>query len=363
MARVIPPIFLLVSAFLINMILSRLIALEREQIGLLMALGYSGFTIAMHYIKLVVIIAAAGVLIGFVAGTWLGDGLTRLYAQFFHFPFFIFERSAGVYAIAAIASVAAAVAGALKAVYSAASLPPATAMQPAPPTLYRKAGVFTRFAGRVTSQLAVMAVRHLVRWPVQKRPCHHWQLDGGGAAGHGHVLVRRCQLHDRYGVLQDRASGRHNLVFDATRPQGPCTTWQTCPVCWSLNHSAPWRLKSVLGPKRERIAMTAKPERSELSRVLDLDLDPLTLPEAGIVLSERLAWKLGARTGDLVQLSLLEEGERQVDVPVTLINQTYTGLSAHMQLKQLMNCQCLARAGLVPTCGLIRCGWTKFTRP
>ena len=46
MAQVIPPIFLAVSAFLINMILSRLIALEREQIGLLKALGYTKIAIA-----------------------------------------------------------------------------------------------------------------------------------------------------------------------------------------------------------------------------------------------------------------------------------------------------------------------------
>ncbi|MFK4985848.1 hypothetical protein ACI4B7_28905, partial [Klebsiella pneumoniae] len=39
--RVMPPIFLLVSAFLINMTLSRTISLEREQIGLLKALGYA----------------------------------------------------------------------------------------------------------------------------------------------------------------------------------------------------------------------------------------------------------------------------------------------------------------------------------
>ncbi|MEJ2178042.1 MAG: ABC transporter permease, partial [Gammaproteobacteria bacterium] len=35
MATIIPPIFLFVSAFLVNMILSRLIELEREQVGLL----------------------------------------------------------------------------------------------------------------------------------------------------------------------------------------------------------------------------------------------------------------------------------------------------------------------------------------
>ena len=40
MSRTLPPIFLLVSAFLVNLTLSRLVALEREQIGLLKALGY-----------------------------------------------------------------------------------------------------------------------------------------------------------------------------------------------------------------------------------------------------------------------------------------------------------------------------------
>ena len=56
--RVMPPIFLLVSAFLINITLSRMIALEREQIGLLKALGYGPLPIAAHYIKIVLAITA-----------------------------------------------------------------------------------------------------------------------------------------------------------------------------------------------------------------------------------------------------------------------------------------------------------------
>ena len=82
MATILPPIFLFVAAFLVNMILSRLIALDREQIGLLKALGYTNFAIGMHYAKLVVLIAAVGVVIGSGAGLWLGRGLTRIYAHF-----------------------------------------------------------------------------------------------------------------------------------------------------------------------------------------------------------------------------------------------------------------------------------------
>ena len=63
---------------------------------------------------------ATMVQIGFVAGTWMGRGLTTVYGDFFHFPFLIFTRSIDVYIIAALISAAAAIAGALKAVLIAA---------------------------------------------------------------------------------------------------------------------------------------------------------------------------------------------------------------------------------------------------
>src|SRR5262245_1358287 len=68
-SRTLPPIFLLVAAFLINLTLSRVVALEREQIGLFRALGYRSFDIALHYAKFVIVVVAIGVIIGSAAGT------------------------------------------------------------------------------------------------------------------------------------------------------------------------------------------------------------------------------------------------------------------------------------------------------
>jgi putative ABC transport system permease protein len=331
MARVIPPIFLLVSAFLINMILSRLIALEREQIGLLKALGYSSATVAWHYVKLVLVIAAVGILIGFVAGTWLGDGMTRLYAKFFHFPFFIFERSPGIYALAAAASIAAAVAGALKAVNGAASLPPATAMQPAPPTLYRKAGMLSRIGGMLVSRLAVMGLRHLVRWPVRS---------GLAVLGASLAVALLVTAMFSFGSITYMV----DAVFFRTERQDATIAFSTplAPrVVHDLRHLPgvmavePYRAMAVEirhGNRSERISLIGKPPATELSRVLDLQLDPIELLKAGVVLSERLAWKLGARVGDVLDISLLDEGGRLISVPVTLVNQTYTGLTAYMDI-------------------------------
>jgi len=100
MAKVIPPLFLAVSAFLGNLIPSRLIALERQQIGVLEAFGYSATGIALHCAKLVMIITALGLVFGGVAGAYLGRGLARMNTLFFSFPFLIFCESPDLLPIA-----------------------------------------------------------------------------------------------------------------------------------------------------------------------------------------------------------------------------------------------------------------------
>jgi putative ABC transport system permease protein len=52
-ARCCPAIFLGVAAFLLNVVVSRLVATQREQIAALKALGYANRAIAAHYLKLV----------------------------------------------------------------------------------------------------------------------------------------------------------------------------------------------------------------------------------------------------------------------------------------------------------------------
>jgi putative ABC transport system permease protein len=79
MSRILPPVFLVVTAFLINMVLSRLISLEREQIGLLKAM-VTGQGNGNHYAKLVLLIPM-GVAIGFwghMAQPWTDRALHKV---------------------------------------------------------------------------------------------------------------------------------------------------------------------------------------------------------------------------------------------------------------------------------------------
>ena len=83
---ILPIVFLVVAAFLLNVVLTRIVSVQREQIAALKALGYTNGELAWHYTKLSLVIGAAGAVIGTAGGAWLGSGMTSIYNDFFRFP-------------------------------------------------------------------------------------------------------------------------------------------------------------------------------------------------------------------------------------------------------------------------------------
>ena len=332
--RVMPPIFLLVSAFLINITLARMIALEREQIGLLKALGYGPLPIAAHYVKIVLAITVVGILIGAVAGAWMGKGLTRLYAEFFHFPFLIFRHDADVYAIAALVSILAAVVGALKAVSDVLALAPAVAMQPPAPTRYRQLFLGKLVHSTVFSQLTIMALRHIARWPF-RAAATALGISFGVA-----LLVTALLSFDSVELMIDVAFFRTErqqatLNFTDEKHGAALRVVERLP---GVLRAEPYRSVSVRlrnGPLARKLSIVGKPREMDLSRVLDLDFKPVRLPESGLVVGERVAEILQLRRGDVVEVEILE-GRRGVrQVPVADVIKSYFGLAVFMDIDAL----------------------------
>lgn len=334
MAAIIPPIFLMVSAFLINMILSRLIALEREQIGLLKALGYGRLEVVWHYLKLVLVIAAAGILIGSVAGTWLGRGMTVQYAKFYSFPFLIFRMSPEIYLLAAAVTLFAALIGAFGSVRAAFALPAAVAMRPPAPATYRRLfeGAFERL--RLFSQLTTMAIRHLVRHPVRAG-----LTAVGTAAAVGLVAMAMGTIAsidfmiDVVFFRTDRQDA--TILFSAEQSDSVMPLVLRLPGVMSAEPYLDLPVTLSNGQYSRRVAITGKPAETDLSRVLDLDLEPVALPESGLVLGDRLASLLHVGAGDLVRIDFLTGKRRSVEAPVAQVIQSYIGLMAYMDIEAL----------------------------
>ncbi len=332
MSVILPPIFLFVAAFLVNMTLTRLVALEREQIGLMKALGYGSFDVAWHYLKFVLGIGLVGVAIGLAAGMWLGRELAALYTQFFHFPFLIFRIDAAVYLLAAGVTALAATIGAVRAVWGVAGLSPAVAMQPAAPTQYR------RFLGGARlpalSQTTIMVTRHILRWPMRAA------FTMLGIALSVAVLVGSMFSQDAIEHMIDVAffqTDRQDatLTFVQERPVGAIAEVERLPGVMVAEPTRVVPARLTHGPVSRRMAVEGRTPGGDLSRLVDVDGHVVELPESGLVLTEMLAGILDARPGDLIEVATLEGRRRVVDVPVSAVVQGYIGMASYMDRNAL----------------------------
>jgi putative ABC transport system permease protein len=333
MVKVLPPIFLLVAAMLVNMTLSRLITLEREQIGLLKAIGYTGRAIAMHYVEFVLAIAVFGIALGFAAGTWLGAGMAQLYARFYSFPFLIFSRDPRIYALAAAITAASAVAGAVMAVRSVLGMPPAVAMSPPAPAEYRSSlgFVWRRLALRQTT---MMTARHLFRWPLRT-------LSGVvGMAMSVAILVASLwssgSIERMIDITFFRAE-RQDAQIMFTMPE-PARAIQAARQMPGVLAAEPFRAAAVRISHRNlsrSVSIIGRPAGAQLSRVLAADLRPMAMPEVGLILSETLAAVLDVRPGEFVTVQFLDGARRNVSLPVSGVSLGYVGLGAAMEITAL----------------------------
>jgi putative ABC transport system permease protein len=334
MSRTLPPIFLLVSAFLINLTLSRLIALEREQIGLMKAVGYANLGIVLHYLKFVALIALIGVAIGAVAGTLLGAYVTNLFGEFFRFPFLLFAKSPDLYLIAGGLSLAAAFAGAARALRDVVALPPAVAMQPPAPPRFRQL-LPARFAlDRLVSQPTMMMLRNITRHPFRAA------FTALGLALATAILVVSLFVSDTMENLIDVTfflADRQDATVSFTEKRSQDVLLQVARLPGVLAvepyREVPVRIRN--GSIERRIVVSGRPRNADLRRIIDIDLRPVLLPESGLAISGMLANILGVKAGDIVELDLLDGARRTVSLPVSALVEDYFGIRGMMDAEAL----------------------------
>ena len=334
MASVIPLIFLAIAAFLVNMILSRLIALEREQIGLLKAVGYYTLAVAWHYAKLAIVIAVIGFIIGTVTGIWLGRSLMKLYAEFFSFPFLIYSRNFDLYFIAGFVAAAAAVTGATKAIWETVTLAPAVAMRPPAPERYRSPTLSNIQSMAFFSRLSVLAVRHLIRRPIRTL------LTVLGTALSVALLITSLFPFDSIDSMIDTIyfrTNRQDATVEFNKSLSPAAITDMSALGGVLNVE-PYRASAAViknGHREKRVFIQGLPKNSQLQQVLDIDSETIRPLSGGLMVSERLADALRLKIGDQADVEILQQVNRVVSVPVSAIAQNFTGLRVYMDTEAM----------------------------
>ena len=333
-ATYVPAVFLGVAAFLLHIVLSRLVTMQRTEIALLKAFGYRSLTVGLHYLKLALAGIAAGVLLGTAVGLYLGGLFTQLYQDYYHFPELFYRVSPELIGLAIIISLFGTGIGALSAVKRAVKLPPAEAIRPEPPAHFR-AGAIERL-GLLTcvSPAARMILRNIVR--------RRWKtfLSTLGIALAVGILVVGRFFFDAMNYLievQFEFVHRDDVTVTFNNPLSASARFELARLPGVLRsepfRSVPIRLRA--GHRSRRLELTGIYPESELRRLVDREFRAVQLPPEGLVLTTKLANILAVAPGDRLTVEILEGARPVRQLPVAGLVDELIGLQAYMDIYAL----------------------------
>jgi len=330
-SKIFPILFIGVAAFLLHVVISRTISTQRDQIAGLKAFGYSNSDIGIHYVKMVFLIVLIGVAGGIAVGVWFGQGLGRIYMEFYRFPYLMYELKPSMVMTAVLISIAAALVGTLHSVWKAAKLPPAEAMRPEPPAQYRKSVIEHIGLWGMLSQPTRIIVRNIERRPIRSL----LTIIG---------IALSCAAMIAATFFQGAVDFMVNVQFKQSQKEDMTVTFIEPTSRKALHElkglrgvehvevfrSVPVRLRSQ--QRSYRTSIRGIEPNNQLHFLLDTHLKPIDIPPAGIVLTDYLGNILGVKPGDMLTVEVLEGSKPLRQVPVVGLVKQYIGLMGYMDL-------------------------------
>jgi putative ABC transport system permease protein len=344
-----PLIFLLVAAFILNVALTRALALQRPQIAALKALGYDNLSIGWHYLKWALAIGAGGVVLGIAGGAWLGNLIIDLYNVFFRFPELLFSVPPRVILGASILTMLAAGSGAFGSVRRAVAVPPAEAMRPEAPTRYKRTFFETPFVSRQLGNAGRMVLRNVTRHPLRAAASIF------GIAFAVSILMIGFVFSDAIEQLihtQFWEADRQDVTVSYVEPRGSAARHALARlpgvVSVEPQRMVPVRVRS--GHRERYLSITGISPGQRLKRIVDRNGGEIRMPPTGVVLSVMLANVLGVTPGEPITLEVLEGYRPTRRAVVTGLVDDILGLSAYMNIDALHQ---MMREGDVSTGALL----------
>ncbi|MEN8181145.1 MAG: FtsX-like permease family protein [Myxococcota bacterium] len=348
-----PALFLLVTAFLLHTSLLRLVRMDREQIGLMRAFGFSARSVAGHYLKLALLPVAVGAAAGTGLGVWLAYRMAGVYARFYQFPELAFQLDPTVVWIALGIALATGITGALAAIRSVLRIAPAVAMAPpAPPRFRRNRWEVTR-AWRALTPAGRMIARNVVR--------SRWKSvsTAAGIALALGVLTALLSMFDAIDViaeLQFDQTYRDDVAvfFETPRSRDAVAELEHLPGVLRVEpvRVSPARIAS--GHRERRTSIIGLEPDGQLRRIVDTDFRVHQPPPQGVLIGRMMAERLRVRAGDTVRVEITEGHRPTADLVVAGLVDELMGGDAYMEAASLRR--------LLGEAGAISGAWLRVDR-
>lgn len=334
MASVIPAIFLGVAAFLLNVVMGRIISTQQPVIAVLKAFGYRNSEIALHFGLFTGMIVLSGTVLGVAVGIWAASSLVTLYMDYFRFPEFGLQMQGSTILLGASIAAAAALLGTFRVVMTAVRMPPAEAMRPPAPERFRRGWIERVLLDRLIDEPTRIIVRNLGRHRIKAV----FSVLGIALAT-ALLVVAGFQFGsiDRMLDTQYRKVMRMNVMvqFNESTSARAVAEIRHVPGVRFVEsfRSVPVRL--VNGRTDYQTAILGMDAVPKLRRLIDHDGMPAELPQKGLLLTRYLADYLGAVPGDMLQVEILEGRRQTATIALAGTVDEPVGVGAYMERRAL----------------------------
>lgn len=328
LAAVFPLIFFLVAALVSLTTMTRMVEEQRTTIGGLKAMGFSRGSIAIKYVGYGFLSSVIGAVLGLAVGlTLLPWIICTAWSAMYTIGDIHYSFEAATSLLAAGAAVGTVTLAALLACFSTLAATPAQLMRPKAPPVGKR--IFLERITPLWRKLSFhykITLRNLFRY--QKR---FW-MTVAGIGGCAALIVTAFGVRGSImGVMEEQFdvlyhySAQVGLVDEIT-PLELEEVEDTLSESGLVDDSLACRVETVTAQSESYTLdcyLQTTPRQEELSRFVELrhrtDDVPVTLPDDGAVITEKMASLLGVEVGDTITL----DGESRVTITVADITEHY----------------------------------------
>lgn len=330
----VPPIFLAVAAFLLYIVISRMVQAERQEIGLMKAFGYSNSEVGAHYLKFVIAIALGGALAGCLFGIAAGRAMIQLYTAYFKFPFLVFQLGPSSFLTGVLISVLTASAGGMIVLRQIVALTPADAMRaPAPPD-FSRAGRIGQAFNRLLDQPSRMVLRRITRQPGRMAGAMIGIACGMALCA---AMLTIYAGFDRSIDLTFSVVDRSDVTISFTHPISDTAIYDLRRMS-GVVYTEPTRIVPAVlrnGRFSHRGAINGLTPDARLSRAIDSGFSTIEMRGGGIILATALAETLQIHPGEMLTVEVREGRQPVLQLPVAGIAESLLGSPAYMDMGAL----------------------------
>lgn len=335
MATVLPAMFLVVAALILNVLMTRLARQQRTTIGTLKAIGYSDATIFWHFLKF-------GAVVGLVAGifasglgmllTW---GMLTQYQQFFQFPDLRNDLFVQTHLIGWSVSIVCAMLGSVYGARQMLLLQPAEAMRPEPPA---KGGrVLLERITLVWDQLSPgwrVAIRSMIRHRSRTAIALFAGTVGAGILVSGLMMMEATEYFIR-DEFERRNRSDIELTFKDALDRQAWYDLSHLPGVDLVEPQFNLACDFVNGPYKRQGAINGILGDAQLTVPTDKQNRRISIPSVGLVMERRLADHLHISVGDMLEVRPKSGRREPLHVPLAAISDSQFGLSVYSDMQYL----------------------------